>query len=277
MARALRYNTGASSPYTAKETLEKLQAVAEKYKKPLYVDIKGRQLRIIEWATFPFGPIVLNHTIELGLPAKIYFRGDDACDIKEVIDGRKIYVEPFPKFPVGKGQSVNILAKDLKIKEDLTDYDREYLKASRELGIDKFLLSFVESKEYIASLEKELGSKCFIVLKIESAEGVEFVRNAGKSLGEYLLMAARDDLMIQIGAFKMLEALELIAKSTNAVCASRLLMGLEQGAVSMADISDIRLMENLGYGNFMLSDGISRNHYKKALAFWAKYERSKKA
>lgn len=275
---AVRYNTGIDSPYSPKETLEKFFSLASRYGKPFYLDLKGRQLRIKEWATMPYGPCVLNHTIRVKLPATVMFRGDDSCEIVDVVDGNKLYVEPLPKYPVGRGQSINILSEKLEIEENLTENDLAYIKASVKLGIDKFMLSFVEGFRYIMEFEQAIRSAAGkieeLVLKIESAAGVQFVKDdTHDQLQRYRLMAARDDLMNEIGVLNMLPALkEIIAKDPNAICASRLLTGLEQnGRISMADLSDLTLMEQLGYEHFMLSDGISQKHFDKAMEFWEAY------
>ena len=280
---AVRYNTGADSPYSPRETLARIAELTRRYKKPLYVDLKAPQLRITEWATFPYGPIVLNHKIKVELPAKVYFRGDDVCNIKEVIDGNKLYVEPFPKYPVGRGQSVNIVSDKLEVEGYLIENDCEYALSACKLGINKFMLSFVESLddtlEFEDFLEREADLSVVgdieVVLKIESQKGVDFVKNIAPAvLKNYRLMAARDDLMIQIGLSNMPDALRaIIKKDSEAICASRLLMGLEHGAVSMSDLSDLEFMRGMGYKHFMLSDGLSRNHGKEAIKFWEEYSK----
>ncbi|KKS37061.1 MAG: hypothetical protein UV01_C0014G0006 [Parcubacteria group bacterium GW2011_GWA2_42_14] len=277
----VRYNTGMDSAYSPKETIAGILKYSRKFKKPLYIDLKGKQLRIEEWATLPFGPIILNHKIKVELPAKVFFRGDDWCELKEVVDGRKIYVDPLPKYPVGRGQAVNIIGKNLEIEGFFTENDYAYIKAGLDEGVERFMLSFADSLGYVRELEKALfdGSSAAarrknfeLVLKIESQKGLDFVKSA-KVLRPYILMAARDDLMIQIGGIKMLKAMELIIENDpGAICASRLLLGLEQaGQVTAADISDIKLMQTLGYKRFMFSDGISRNHFEKAIEFWREY------
>ncbi|MBI4118494.1 MAG: hypothetical protein HY455_03100 [Parcubacteria group bacterium] len=284
IVEAVRYNTGVESvcgPYGA---LERIQALAKPLNKPFYVDLKGRQLRIIEWAVVPDSPIILNHGISVELPATVYLRGDQPCELREVRRGNELFVDSKPKF-VGKGQSVNILAKRLTIEGGLLPLDHEYIKAALEQGIRRFMLSFIESRDDVRELEEAIErhsrgavslEECEIVLKIESQAGVEFVRGLEQkhfSNGSpYRLMAARDDLMIQIGVGKMVGALREIAeKDPRAICASRLLLGLDGGGVSMADISDIELMRILGFKHFMLCDEISREHSKEALAFWQEY------
>jgi pyruvate kinase len=286
---AVRYNTGMSSPYDPYDVIGRILELTKPQGKPLYVDLKGKQLRVAQWATPPYGPIVLNHKISVELPAKVYFRGDDCCELKEVVNGNEIYVDPTPKYPVGKGQSVNIIGKNLKIEGGLLDLDHRYIKAAVDQGVQNFMLSFVEGAADVQELEEAIvrhsrgtimPDMCQIVFKIESVDGVEFVRSlkerhfSGKS--PYRLMAARDDLMIEIGIHAMMDALRLIVqKDSQAICASRLLMGLEQGKVSMADLSDIEYMRSLGFRHFMLSDEISREHASEAAAFWEKYVESR--
>ena len=277
LVEAVRYNTGMDSAFSPKETLARILEFSTPKAKPLYVDLKGMQLRVAEWAAPPFGAIILNHKIKVNLPAKGVFRGDDTCELKEIVGGNRIYVNPAPKFPVGKGQAINILSKNLEIAEFFTENDYAYIKAAVSCGIDKFMLSFVESADYIKEFEKIAAScglnKFELVLKIESQAGVDFVRKADKRLfKKFPIMSARDDLMIQIGGLKMMEAQKtIIEKDKNAICASRIFLGLEHGEVTFADICDLRLMQILGYKRFMFSDGISRKHFREAIEFWEKY------
>ena len=288
---AIRYNTGMASARDPLGTLQKLKDLAEPLGKPVYVDLKAKQLRVTQWADVPYGAIVLNHKIEVSPPGSgvVYFRGDDVCKLREVVNGNEIYVDPLPKYPVGAGQSINILAPSLKIEGGLLAKDHEYIRAALELGITKFMLSFVECREDVQELEEAIarhsrGAKsvedCEIVFKIESQKGVEFVssltRDNFSEDSPYRLMAARDDLQIHVGLLNMEEAERLIAeRDPRAICASRLLMGLEQGKVTRADLADIELMRSFGYKHFMFSDGISRDHSSEALPFWQEYAAAK--
>ncbi|OHB21677.1 MAG: hypothetical protein A2939_04805 [Parcubacteria group bacterium RIFCSPLOWO2_01_FULL_48_18] len=281
LVKAVRYNTGTNSAYSPRETLRRISTLAQPFKKPVYVDLKAKQLRVVEWANLPEGPIVLNHRITVTLPATVCFRGDDRSQLCEVVDGNQIYVDPLPKYPVGRGQAVNILAPDLKIEGGLLPADHDYIEAALAEGMSRFMLSFVENMDDVRELENAIGryrksrtkTPCEIVLKIESRAGIDFVAKTETSLlRPYRLMAARDDLMIQIGINAMPDALKIIIeKDRHAICASRLLMGLETGAISMADVSDLEYMKSLSYGIFMLSDSISRNHFRPAMDFWLSY------
>lgn len=283
---AVRYNTGTASRYDAYETLRRIKEIAGPLGKPFYVDLKGKQLRAVEWTVVPDQPITINHNVSVDLPAKVHLRGDDSCDLLEVVDGNKLYVDGKPSL-VGKGQSINILGPNLKIEGGLLPLDHEYIRAAINLGITRFLLSFVESKEDVQELEEAIEKysrgeipleECRIVFKIESRAGLTFVAGLAKKHfsgnSPYRLMAARDDLMIHIGVERMAVALQdIIEQDPNAICASRLLMGLEpeNGSVSMADVSDIEYMKSLGYKHFMLSDGISRERSAQACGFWQEY------
>ena len=276
---AVRYNTGMSSAYSPREVIQRIQNLARPLNKPVWIDLKGRQLRVIEWANLPYGPIVLNHRVKVKLPAKVCFRGDDCCELKKVVDGNKLYVDPLPKAPVGRGQSVNILSEKLEVEGGLLPLDHEYIDVAVQNGVFNFMLSFVEGWNNILELEDALGKHCSkstICLKIESQAGLDFVfQNDASLLKGYRLMAARDDLMIQIGILNMIKSLNMIVnKDPNAICASRLLIGLESGSVSMADVSDLEYMLSLGYKDFMFSDGISREHFPAAIKFWKEWNNS---
>lgn len=285
----VRYNTGYVTPFSCKETLQRVLGIVNEYNKVLWIDLKCRQLRIAQWAVPQYGKIVLNHEIEVDCPARIYFRGNEWSEVK-VVRGNVIFIDPPPYSAVGEGQAVNIHGTNLKIKEGfLTEQDREYLFAAIDLGIDRFMLSFVESiddiKEVRSIIEtykkyrfgKEEYRLNQLVLKVESLRGLEFVENVFSLKGlevfeECLLMAARDDLMVNIGENKavMFSALQqIIDKDANAILASRIFLGLEGGgSVAMADYSDLRLMQLMGYKNFMLSDKISQQYFDEAIKVW---------
>lgn len=271
----VRYNVGARSPFSPLETLQRLIELTEAAGKLFWVDIKGRQLRILQWAVPTYGDIVLNHELEVETPARIFFRGNEWSEIVEV-RGNRVYVDPQPPSAVGAGQAVNVHGKNLRIKGYLTPEDEEFLDACNELGIERVMLSFVEEESDIAAVRERLPeARC--VLKIESPRGLQFIRDASaETLANCQLMAARDDLMINIGDNKaaMLPALKLlIEKDPDAILASRIFQGIEQkgGAVTMGDISDLRLMETFGYRHFMLSDGLCQRFFKEAMAAWDAY------
>ncbi|MBL8149365.1 MAG: hypothetical protein JNN15_05510 [Blastocatellia bacterium] len=269
---ALRYNTGLVSAYSPQETIERIVKLAETYRKKLWIDLKGRQLRIVQWAVPNYGKIVLNHEIEVELPAKIVFRGDDPSEIKLVRENI-VYVDPPPKYAVGAGQAINILSQNLKVKGYLTKEDREYIKASINCGVRNFMLSFVESLSDVEELQSTAGGgKVEVILKIESIKGMQFVKSFSKKDG-FSLMAARDDMVINLGKVEVFTALkEIIAKDPQAIVASKIFSTLETtGSTSMADFADLMLMKLFGYRNFMFSDGVCLNYFDRAVAAWKEF------
>jgi hypothetical protein len=108
--------------------------------------------------------------------------------------------------------------------------------------------------------------------------GLAFVRKATEStLRGCQLMAARDDLYVNIepGPPAILPALELLVKrDPDAICASQIFSGLERAKVpvpSIGDLTDLRLMQQLGYQHFMLSDGICQRRFAEVMQAWQQF------
>jgi len=279
----VRYNVGVPSPFEPKATLEKALAITKNHGKKFWLDLKGRQLRITHWAAPLYGKIVLNHEIEVTGSARVYFRGNDWSELK-LASGNTIYVEPPPREAVGQGQAINIIgeaAAAVRIKGYLTDDDRLFLSAAKELGIADFMLSFAEQQSDIDEARAELGSAgaaARFVLKLESLKGLEFAKEfAGKlsPAGSIRLMAARDDLYINIGSNKsrILSAMEEIKNiDDRAIAASWLFGSLEKSDVpALTDYSDLHLLAILGYKHFLLSDGVCQRCFARVMEAWQDY------
>jgi hypothetical protein len=92
-------------------------------------------------------------------------------------------------------------------------------------------------------------------------------------------MAARDDLFINIGEdkFAMLGAVkQILTSDKDAILASRIFTSLESHrGVSLSDISDLQLMYEWGYRNYLLSDGVCsrREIFLEAISLLKGYER----
>lgn len=266
----VRFNTGAQTPYSPEETLRILKQLSVKYRKRLWVDLKGRQLRVIKWADPLFSCIELNHNIELEYPAKVFFRNGDEVNITHVKSGNKIFVDPLPKYALGAGQSVNIIAKNIEIEGYLIDRDKEYLSACRSLGIRFIMASFVESFTDLAEITSLLP-RAKIICKIESEKGLQLISHYNMS-GR--LMAARDDLYLQTGQNpKMIKHLRSIIKSDpKAICASRIFLSLQKNdSVDFADFADLELMYRIGYRRFMLCDNVCNYCFEKAIHAWKEF------
>ncbi|MFA6096353.1 MAG: hypothetical protein WC788_01850 [Candidatus Paceibacterota bacterium] len=272
----VRLNIGAKNQYkSAKEAIEAVLSIIGD--RTLFIDVKGRQLRVAKWTIPPFGNIELNHEFSVDLPAKIIFRGGDESEIR-IISGKVIYVDPDPREALGEGQAVNIHGNNLKIFEYLTPEDVEYINAAAELGVHKYMLSFVEEMSDISDV-LALDPKAEIYLKIESQKGLEFVRREYPALKRNVrLIFASDDGYINIGDDKteIFDALDLVIKSDpDAIAASRILTSLERSeTVSMQDLLSLRYLESIGFRSFMLSDGLSSRMaiFERAISVMRQYQ-----
>jgi pyruvate kinase len=270
-----RYNVGIRTTYTPKAVLTHLKKIAEKHGKKLWIDLKGRQLRITKWADPTYGDIELNRKFEVDLPAKIFFRGNHWSNVVEV-DRNKVVVDPDPKQAVGAGQAVNIIGSNLRIKgKYLTKRDKQYIEVAKELGIHDYMLSFVEQEKDLTEV-RDIDPEARLVLKIESPKGLSYVAQDYSPSEDCNLMAARDDLMVNIGENKaeMLKALEWIVKrDPKAIAASHIFTSLSTlGYLTMADISDLRFLHDLGYQNFMFSDDVSHRCFDEAVKAWLDFQ-----
>lgn len=254
---ALRLNTVSPLAETPRELLARLQR--ECGPKPLWIDLKSRQLRISKFAYLPFAFVELDHNIHVDLPCPIYFK-DCLSTVVRIVNGRQLILDQRPARVVGEGEPVNILDPSLQIDGVLTDRDRTYVEAAKQLGLHDYLLSFVESASDLQAL-RELDPQARIIVKIESRRGLKYVhqrwRHGAPSQND-TLMAARDDLYIQMTGqeAEFLPALESIVHADpEAIVASRLLTSFEEhDQLSSQDLCDLALMFELGYRRLMLSD-----------------------
>lgn len=262
----VRFNSGVNELLSSSEIVEQLKVISEMYKKKVWIDLKGRQLRINTWADPSYEAVELNHDIEIEYPAKIIFRGSNESNIIHT-RGNKIILDSPPERAVGKGQSVNIKAKSLNIKGYLTTQDEELLNESNKIGMNDYMASFVESKSDLIEIYKR-NKNANIICKIESLEGMNFINSFPFNLN---LMAARDDLYIELGQnIKMLKSLrEIILKDKNAICASRIFSSLDKSnKPSLSDYEDLILMYEYGYRTYMLGDDVKGPKLTKTLNAW---------
>jgi pyruvate kinase len=248
----LRLNTVMPIKGGPAETLERLGALG----RPVWVDLKGRQLRVVEAAVPPFTAVRVSHRVRVSVPADAFFSdGREYARVLEV-DGDRLILEDSPRRVVGPGESINIVAPDLEIEGTLTETDLAYLDAMRELGQTNVMLSYVESAADVDEVTRRLpGAE--VVLKIESRRGLELARREGARLGR--LMAARGDLYIEVlEPHRVVSAVrDIVRADPDAIVASRLLTSLSRDPVpECADVSDVAFLLSLGYRTFMLGDDV---------------------
>ncbi len=234
------------------EVLQRLQ----KFGQPLWVDLKGRQLRVVGAAIPPYTEVKLSHRIQVETPVDAYFSDGDERVRVAAVDGDRLILADGPRRLVGPGESVNIIHPSLQIEGTLTETDQSYLVAMKELGMTKVMLSYVECIEDVDEI-KSLLPNAEVLLKIETQRGLEFAKKNGAKFGH--LVAARGDLYVEVlRPHKIVSAVKTIIKADkDAVVASRILDSMAYQPIPVsADISDVAFLLEVGYRTFMLGDQV---------------------
>lgn len=252
LVTGFRLNTVMPLKTGPREALELLG----KYKQPVWVDLKGRQLRVVGAAMPPFTEIRLSHKIKVNTPVDAYFSDGNERARIVAVDGDRIILEDGPRRMIGPGESVNIMHPSLEIEGTLTDTDKAYLEAMKEMGMNKVMLSYVESADDVGEVKRLLpGAE--VVLKIETQRGLDFAKKHGAQHGR--LMAARGDLYVEVlRPHMIIDAVKTVIQADqNAIAASRIFDSLAWQPVPVsADIGDAAFLLEIGYRTFMLGDQV---------------------
>lgn len=223
--------------------------------KDIWIDLKGRQLRVESYWAPPFTEIRLSHPIEVHTPVSAYFSdGQEEAQVIEV-DGNRLIMGDGPRRIIGPGESVNIIDPSLKIHGYLTKSDLGYMEAAEKVGIKRYMLSFVEKTTDIEAVKSQIPDAS-IVAKIESQRGLYYVANTwNKETAR--LMAARGDLYVEIERPHLINRAveQIVKKDPEAIVGSRIFSSLAfQPEPSCADIGDAENLIRMGYKTFMFGD-----------------------
>ena len=252
LVAGLRLNTVMPLEQGPGEALDRLAALGT----DLWVDLKGRQLRVVGCAVPPFTEVRVSHPVQVPLPADVFFRdGKDHARLVAV-DGDRLILAAGPRRVIGPGESVNIVHPDLQVQGTLTDTDRAYLEAMAARSMTRVMLSYVEREQDVAEVQ-DLLPDAEIVLKIESTRGLALAERNGASLGR--LMAARGDLFVEVPRpHRVVGALrDIVRLDPDAIAASRIFPGLAWDPVPRCtEIGDVAFLMTLGYRTFMLGDEV---------------------
>jgi pyruvate kinase len=252
LVSGFRLNTVMPLKESPREALARLS----KFGQPLWVDLKGRQLRVATPAIPPYTEIKLSHKIKVHTPVDAFFSDGNERARVAAVDGDRLIMEDGPRRMIGPGESVNIIHPSLEIEGTLTESDKTYLSSMKELGLKKVMLSYVESAADVQEV-CDLLPGAEVVLKIETKRGLEFAKRYGAQHGR--LMAARGDLYVEVlQPHKVISALRVVIDGDkNAIVASRLFDSLAWQPVPVsADITDAGYLLEIGYRTFMLGDQI---------------------
>ena len=248
----LRLNTVMPLREGPDEALARLRDLGQ----PLWVDLKGRQLRVVGAAIPPYTEVRLSHPIRVRTPVDAFFSDGNERVRVAAVDGDRLILEDGPRRLVGPGESVNIVHPTLRVEGTLTETDRAYLAAMREVGLKRVMLSYVESTADVDEVRALLpGAE--VILKIETQKGLAFARRHKADHGH--LMAARGDLYVEVlRPHRVVSALrDIIRADPAAIVASRLFESLAHVPVPVsADIGDVAFLLALGYHTFMFGDHV---------------------
>jgi len=246
----LRLNTVMPLRESLPEALTRLSALG----KPLWVDLKGRQLRVVGAAIPPYTEVRLSHPIRVRTPVDAYFSDGRERVRVAAVDGDRLILEDGPHRLIGPGESVNIVDPSFCVEGTLTKTDKAYLTAMGEVGLRRVMLSYVESPSDVAEVTALLpGAE--VVLKIETQRGLAFARRHKATLGR--LMAARGDFYVEVPRPHMIVGAlrDIVHADPDAIVASRIFDSLVQHPVpACADIGDAAFQMSLGYRTFLLGD-----------------------
>jgi pyruvate kinase len=233
LVAGLRLNTVMPVAGPLEDTLARLADLGQ----PLWIDLKGRQLRVKEAAVPPFTEVRLTHKVKLSTPCRAWFSDGRESALVLATEGDRLILEDGPRRVVGPGESVNIPDAGLEVEGVLTEKDQEYVAKARALGLHDFMLSFAESPADVLALEA-LDPQARVVAKIESRKGLAAALE-GAFTGRRL-MAARGDLFLELKPHELPRALRgLVATDEHAILASRIFPSLAHSLEPAAqDVTD---------------------------------------
>ena len=273
---AVRLNTTITLKDSLEDVLARVKAQATP--KDVWVDLKCRQLRIADYTVEILNNgemhyITLSHKINVDTPTKMYIDdGNFIGKILEVDKGDTLVVpssverkEGLPLAQPGEvgvrpGMSINILDPSLKIYGYLTNKDKQYIKASKKLGLHNYMLSYVEQEKDITDVLR-LDPDAKIIAKIESKKGFEFVKDVyPKYKDKVKLMAARGDMYMELDDLdQIIDGCEQIIKADpDAILASRIFESLKDvdKMPKSQDLFDVYCGMLMGYKRFMVGDDV---------------------
>jgi len=228
---------------------------------PLYFDVKGWQLRVIEHhPNDRYLDITLNHPIQVETPTVVIFKaGADRALLERVEEGgTRLIFRGGPEYKVRPGESLQIRDPSLRVLGDqFTPAELEKIEIAKQMGISRYFLSYVSHQADVDRLQELVGRDAEIRLKIETQQGLSFVANEFRKQPNLKLVAARGDLYVEVDhPHNIMKALQLIiSKDPEACVGSRIMLSVIQEPVpSCADFLELGWLYDAGYRSMLLCD-----------------------
>jgi pyruvate kinase len=292
--KGIRFNTARKLEEPLDQLLPSLKSKISP--KDLWIDLKCRQLRLVNNPTVPPDNLELNHRIKVKTPTDLRFKElieDKETDAKKEVY-RSVKIEdilrgPFYfsrgsnkiklnlphglKISFGYGSAVSIEDPSLKIFGYLTEKDKQLMEEAKKIDVHKYMISFTHEEKDLKDVFSH-DSEAEILAKIEDSEGLNFVDSVYPKYKDknVHLIAARGDMYEQLGPYETLKALKKIIKADpDAVAASRLFQSLSrinpnQEPPDCADVCDIGFLSELGYRRYLLGDELCYDGEKLGIA-----------
>ena len=228
---------------------------------PLWFDIKGRQMRVVEvHPNSDHLDITLNHAISAKTPTVVLFKaGADEALLERIEEGgRRLIFRGGPRYKVSPGESLHIRDQSLVVNGPIfTEAELQKIEQVKAAGIKHWFLSYVESMGDVDEFLELVGHDAEVMLKIESRCGLEFVENEFVKQSNLTLVAARGDLYVEIERPHLIpDALRLIVeRDPDAMVGSRILLStIYERVPSCADYLELAWLIDIGYRRMMLCD-----------------------
>ena len=254
----IRFNTAMTNMQELEKEFETLAKV--KSRTPIYYDVKGRQLRIIEVISKDGNlELFLNHPIEAQTPCVVLFKaGADEALLDHIdSDGKHLVFQGGPRYNLVSGESLHIKGAKNKAQNIFTEVELQKIELAKRSGITRYFLSYVESQGDVEQLRALVGKDKEVWLKIENNAGLDFVEKGFKKEDGLTLVAARGDLFVELDkphhiAYALRKIIEV---DPEACVGSRILLSIVDSPIpSCADLLEINWLYDTGYRKFMLCD-----------------------
>lgn len=228
---------------------------------PLYFDVKGWQLRVVETHfNERYLDVTLNHAIDVETPTMVIFKaGADSALLERIEEGgRRLIFRGGPKYLVKAGESLRIRHHSLRLlDEQFTASELEKIAVARAAGINHYFLSYVHRKQDVDRLRELIGPEAEILLKIEDQRGLKFVAEEFRKEPRVRLVAARGDLYVEVERpHDIMAALRLIIEKDPEACVgSRVMLSvIHEPVPSCADFLELAWLYDIGYRSVLLCD-----------------------
>ncbi|QKQ99573.1 pyruvate kinase [Metallosphaera tengchongensis] len=230
-------------------------------------DIPKMELRRGQRVTFsPYHDIIVNEPIFFSsvIPGSIILLSDGMIKVKvEEVEKDEVRGVVLTDGILTARKGINI--PDMKLASGLTDNDLRLMRKALEMGADYLGLSFVLSENDVRKVKESVGSRVWVISKIEKGQAVDRLFNIVEESDA--VMVARGDLGVEIGLEnlpyvqrKIIRTSKLLGKPV--ILATQVLESMVNSPLpSRAEVIDVANSVYQGVDAIMLSDETAAGKY----------------